>query len=333
MHAETYYAPVLIPTLCRYEELSKCLISLSECTGADHTDLYIALDYPSKECHWEGYNKIVKFLDSVTGFKKVYIIRREQNYGINRNAQDLIDSVTARYDRFIFSEDDNVFSPNFLEYINEGLEKYKDDPQVVAICGYNYPFSYMSNIKGYNHNSMPIAYYTCWGVGRWTDKLPSHFVNADTAKNVVFSWKTVIKLWKKNQYITVHRLLSRYKYAYSDLLWRVFCVVENKYSIMPAVSKVKNYGFKSNGTNCASISIYEEQPIDKDTVFTYDDYEIKDYLPVKRAQERLTGGNLLFKIVCIFEYLFFRITGKALNDMKISDMILNYRVKKLGVSN
>ena len=333
MQMETNYAPVLIPTLCRYETLSKCLVSLSRCTGAEHTELYIALDYPSKDSHWDGYNKIVEFLDGLTGFKKVHVFKREFNYGINRNAQDLINEVTAKYDRFIFTEDDNEFSPNFLEYINDGLEKYKDNPQVVAICGYNYPFPYMNNLKGYHYNVMPITYYSCWGVGRWTCKMPLHFVNSEKSKEIVFSWKLVIKLWKKNQHITVHRLLSRYKNAYSDLLWRVYCVFENKYCIMPAVSKVRNLGFNSEGTNCASIDIYEQQLIDKEKTFVYDDIIIQDYLPVKRAQERLTGGNLVFKFVCFFEYLFFRISGKALREMKFSRKILKFRVKKLGVSN
>ncbi len=333
MQIETYYAPVLIPTLCRFETLSKCLVSLSKCTGAEHTELYIALDYPSKDSHWDGYNKIVEFLDGLTGFKKVHIIKREYNYGINRNAQDLINEVTAKYDRFIFTEDDNEFSPNFLAYINEGLERYKDNPQVVAICGYNYPFAYMNNIKDYDYNILPISYYTCWGVGRWSDKLPSHFVNRENAESIVHSWKKVIKLWKMNQHITVHRLLSRYENAFSDLVWRIYCVFENKYCIMPAVSKVRNLGFKSNGTNCAAINIYEQQIIDEKKTFAYDDIIIKDYLPVKHAQERLTGGNLFFKVVCFFEYSLFRITGKPIKEISLGRRIMRFRVKKLGVNN
>ena len=32
------YAPVVIPTLCRYEHFKACLESLSLCTGAENTD-------------------------------------------------------------------------------------------------------------------------------------------------------------------------------------------------------------------------------------------------------------------------------------------------------
>lgn len=40
------FAPVIIPTLCRYEHFKECLESLSRCTWAEKTEVYIGLDYP-----------------------------------------------------------------------------------------------------------------------------------------------------------------------------------------------------------------------------------------------------------------------------------------------
>ena len=87
------YAPVVIPTLCRYEHLKRCIDTLSECTGADETELYVGLDFPAKESHWEGYRKICNYLPTITGFKNVVVIRREENMGATRNARDLLDIV------------------------------------------------------------------------------------------------------------------------------------------------------------------------------------------------------------------------------------------------
>ena len=83
------YAPVVIPTLCRYEHLKRCIDTLSECTGADETELYVGLDFPAKESHWEGYRKIEQYLVSIEGFKKVHIVKREYNYGAERNSHEL----------------------------------------------------------------------------------------------------------------------------------------------------------------------------------------------------------------------------------------------------
>ena len=53
------YAPVLIPTLCRYDHFIRCLESLKKNTWAKYTEVYIAVDYPAKESHWDGYKRIV----------------------------------------------------------------------------------------------------------------------------------------------------------------------------------------------------------------------------------------------------------------------------------
>ena len=50
-------APVIIPTLCRYDHFKRLMESLNKCTWADKTDVYIGLDYPAKEEHRDGCNE------------------------------------------------------------------------------------------------------------------------------------------------------------------------------------------------------------------------------------------------------------------------------------
>ena len=57
------YAPVIIPTLCRYEKFVQCMESLRKNSWAKYTEIYVAVDYPSKESHWEGYNRICEYLN------------------------------------------------------------------------------------------------------------------------------------------------------------------------------------------------------------------------------------------------------------------------------
>ena len=106
------FSPVLIPTLNRYTHFKKCIISLSKCKHADKTDLIISLDFPLKDIHWEGYNKIKEFLPKIRGFKSVYIIERKINFGPINNYFESRKEVLNSYDKIIFSEDDNTFSPN-----------------------------------------------------------------------------------------------------------------------------------------------------------------------------------------------------------------------------
>ena len=166
------YAPIFIPTLCRYEHFKQCIESLAQCDGASETEVYVALDYPAEESHLEGYEKIKTYLETAGNmtFKKLHVHKRERNYGLglHGNSATMREYITERYDRFIISEDHNVFVPNFLLYMNTCLEQYKDDPDVIAVCGYSYPVEWDVS-EGATVLKQQINVST-WGVGFWSEK-------------------------------------------------------------------------------------------------------------------------------------------------------------------
>ncbi len=131
------FAPVIIPTLCRFEHLKRCLESLERCKNAEFTDVFIGLDYPPSDKYVDGWQKIDAYLQEKevnNGFSHLFIKRREKNIGAVRNFAELRKEV-ADYGFFIFTEDDNEFSPCFLDYMNQNLRLYKDDQSIFRICG------------------------------------------------------------------------------------------------------------------------------------------------------------------------------------------------------
>lgn len=172
------YAPICIPTLNRYEHLRKCLESLSRCTWADKTEVYIALDYPPLD-QWDkyapGWEKNRDWLRSIGdfGFKKLHLIERTENYGIwtnesgkKTNSAALIeDYIVGKYENYIYTEDDNVFSPCFLEYMNKGYELFKDDPKVVCISGYRFYFPIVADNNTFFRQTVDYAPWGCMRVG------------------------------------------------------------------------------------------------------------------------------------------------------------------------
>ena len=160
------FAPVLIPTLNRYEHLRRCIESLAKCTHAKETELIIGLDYPPSEKYEGGWKMIREYLPTINGFRKVTILNRNKNLGAVANMNALIDFACKTNESYIFTEDDNEFSPNFLEYINKGLERYKDDTNVFSISGYNFPIS----MEGYEKNVYGTYHFSAWGCGFWRDK-------------------------------------------------------------------------------------------------------------------------------------------------------------------
>ena len=112
------YAPIIIPTLNRYEHLKRCVKSLQQNGWAKYTELYISVDYPAKESHWEGYRKVREYLeDGIEGFQKVNLFYQQANLGGRNNIQFLIQTVFELYDICIATEDDNEFSPCFIEFM------------------------------------------------------------------------------------------------------------------------------------------------------------------------------------------------------------------------
>ena len=128
----TYY-PVYIPTLNRYTHFKRCVESLARNTHADKTELVIGLDYPPEEKYVEGYLKIKGYIPTINGFGKLTVFERGENYGASANSLALLEYVFTHYDAAIATEDDNEFSPCFLDFMNKALKAYKDDEKVVSI--------------------------------------------------------------------------------------------------------------------------------------------------------------------------------------------------------
>lgn len=326
MRKQTYpHTPVMVTTLCRFEHFRRCIESLSRCTGADETEVFIGVDYPYEESQMDGYNKICAYLQEISGFKEIHVFKRDKNIGQILNSRDLRDRILKLYDRYIVTEDDNEFSPNFLEYMNVCLEKYKNDPKVHCICGYCY--KEWNNIDGYEKNAFPIKGFCFWGVGVYPDKMQEYRDFPNPSK-VVESPGLVFSLFRKGQFVTIHRILlrlARRNASGGDVKRRLFMAANDKYAIFPAVSKVRNLGFDGSGQNCAVIDSYAQLPIDTSDSFILDDFEVKDYDSIHRLYKKQYSGNLLIRCSCVLEYLLYWLTGMSFYNFSLIRMIQKKR--------
>lgn len=269
-------APVMIPTLCRFGHFKRCIESLSRCTLANETEVYVALDYPAKESHWDGYKKIDEYLSDnqeKLGFKKLIVIKRERNYGLGEegNIMTLRKEIFTRYDKVISSEDDNEFSPNFLVYMNKALEKFKDDPCVFSICGFFHGY----DLGAYQYNYY-IDYASCaWGIGYWKSKYEKflEFCCQNPARDIFFSrrLKTILKVHKV--WLLPLLLMNRKRVQWGDYYMGMYCCFNKKYNIYPTISKVRNWGLDGTGATCVQRdNKYVKNKIDTSDNFVFDDY-------------------------------------------------------------
>lgn len=307
------YAPVIIPTLCRSEHFIRCVESLRKNTWADKTDVYIGLDYPAKENHWDGYSIIKQYLEGdFPEFHSFRVFLREKNYGAVRNYRALRLECAKEHTCFIYVEDDLELSPTFLQFMDESLTAYENDDSVVGVAGYSYPLPWVAapgcTVVKQNFNA------TTWGRGFWFNKRrqaldflePNGLCKSFSRAYRTGKFSQMIDFAVKD-YVTLARngwsSKSGYLNTTSDVGMRIYLAVQQKYFIMPLISKVRNYGYDGSGANCqkidgsmdgATVSSYDfsRQPIDTETTFTL--VEDKQF-PLERNRQLLNDFDAVPK--------------------------------------
>lgn len=257
MSSSRIYAPIVIPTLNRYDYFKKCLESLEQCTGSEKTEVYVALDYPPSQYYVEGWRQIDEYLhkkEVENGFKKLHVIRRERNYGICKkdgNSEQLVKEIIKKVsDRFIFTEDDNEFSPNFLEYINWGLNVYKDDKSIYGICGCQDIITETTANNVFKLNFV----FSAWGFGTWIDRfdkvqeITDHRYFRKLLKDSSITDIFSVKVFRNSSLL--YQLAK--KTYWGDMIVSLL-PEDEKWCIFPVKNKVRNWGHDGSGAHGGSI--------------------------------------------------------------------------------
>lgn len=276
-------APVIIPTLNRKEHLERCLNSLARNPLAAYTDIVISVDYPPSKKYIDGYNKVKDYLNNNKyldeKFRTVTVFFQKINLGPERNFDFLVDYIKNQNSRYITSEDDNEFSPNFLEYINKGLELFENDEEVLSICGCKETEWYYNE----NSNVLLSKLYSGYGVGHWIEK--ENKLKNDVKKYLLeeINIKKISKLKKDDRILyniyIVSVLLGENlpfwkdnKLAIIDSVKSIYMHFREKYCIVPVIGKSRTWGNDGSGLNMPRIeSIDPERKwlLDIDETFDY----------------------------------------------------------------
>lgn len=272
------YAPILIPTLCRSEHFICCIESLKKNGWSIYTDVYVALDYPAKETHWEGYNRIKEYLQGeFPEFASFNVIVREVNYGSARNMSELRTDILKKYDRFIRTDDDCEFAPNFIEYMDKCLDKYEKDPDIVGVTGYSYPVKWKVSTECSAFKNALL--FPMWGTGFWKDK----FMKINTELEGDYIGDYVRKYGVQRNKLTDARYIdcmcaaTNYNSAltkcFSDIACSCYIQLAKKYVITPTKSLVRNHGYDGSGIWCHNVLITEKNANNVQT-YRYNEQDI-----------------------------------------------------------
>jgi hypothetical protein len=153
-------APIVLFVYNRPEETKQTIAALAKNDLAAASELFIFCDGAKGETDKKSVAEVRNIVRSLTGFKNIVIIERDKNYGLAQSVISGVTEIVNKYGKVIVLEDDLLTSPQFLTFINDGLEIYQTEPQVGIIHAHIY------NIK-----NLPELFFIskigCWGWGTW----------------------------------------------------------------------------------------------------------------------------------------------------------------------
>ena len=134
-----------------------------------HTSLHVFIDGPKSS---NEKNKIASTLNLIeefkNDFKKVNIYKSEFNKGLSSSIFDGVSHILSEESSTIVLEDDIVTSKNFLKYMNQSIEYFRDKPKVWHISAYNYPI-----YNRINPDTFLWRVMHCWGWATWSERWDS----------------------------------------------------------------------------------------------------------------------------------------------------------------
>jgi hypothetical protein len=245
-------SPVLFLVFNRLDTTRKVFEAIRQ---AKPPRLYIACDGPRVERNSES--EIVQavrdyLMSQIDWDCEVRTLFREENLGCRVAVSSAIDWFFEHEEEGIILEDDCLPDPTFFSYVEELLERYREDIRVTAIAGTHFH----GDAHKPPHSYFFSRYAHCWGWGSWR-RAWQHY-DRDMKE-----WKTLrnngwLLRISDNSYDFMnswtHVLDSAFEQKIStwDYQWLFACWIQNGLTILPAKNLVRNIGFTKEATHTQS---------------------------------------------------------------------------------
>lgn len=245
-------APIALFVYNRPGHTERTLTFLKKNTLAADSRLYVFSDGARGHGDAEQVAEVRACISRIDGFKSVEIITRKENLGLAENIITGVSKLVNEYGQVIVLEDDLITSPHTLEYFNQALAKYKDNPEVMHIGAYMYPKL---------GEDLPETFFyraaTSWGWATWA-RAWAHFEpdidvlmrQFDAPKQKAFSIDGTMNFWKQ---------MKEFKKGKNNswaIRWYASIFLQGGLTLNPAHSLVNNIGHDGTGVHSGINEIY-----------------------------------------------------------------------------
>lgn len=235
---------IIIFSYNRPENFKRLIESLKQNVGFENHDIFVFIDGPKTIEDIPKINKVESLAKLIT----TNIHRSPVNQGLANSIISGVTDIINRYGSVIVLEDDLILHPQFLNYMDEALEKFKDDKHILSICGYGLK---IKKPKDYQSDIYLARRSSSWGWATWADR----WNQIDWEVKDFDELKNSKKLQKQFNLggSDMYSMLKGYMEGKNNS-WAIrFCYHQAKnglYSIHPFNSLVDNEGYGENASNC-----------------------------------------------------------------------------------
>ncbi len=246
-------APIALFVYNRPEHTRRVIEALLGNSLVSQSDLYIFSDGPRRDADRRKVAEVRDILASVSGFRSVLIREARENRGLAVSIIDGVSSVLQEHGRVIVLEDDLVTSPVFLDFMNEALNLYAEDEEVMHVSGYWFPLE-LKNLPETFFLRMPFS----WGWATWArawasfEKNPAGLVQQFSPENIrQFNLDGSYDVWEQ----VLHNLQG--KANTWAVFWYASIFRRGGLCLYPSQSLVFNLGNDGTGVHCLKTSHYD----------------------------------------------------------------------------
>ena len=245
-------APILLFVYNRPEHTQRCIESLKRNSLATDSTLYIYADGAKDDTQKPAVNEVRSYIHTIRGFKETIIIERDENWGLARNIIDGVTTQVNQYGRVIVLEDDLVVAPYFLQFMNDALETYQNEPKVghIQACDFTQDPSLPDTFL--------IKWTGSWGWATW-DRAWKHFNPNGKELLQELEQRKLTRTFDFNGKYGFTRMLRRQIKGKNNswaIRWNASLFLKDILSLNVGRSLVQNEGFDGSGTNCGGGGLY-----------------------------------------------------------------------------
>lgn len=261
-------APIILFVYNRPSHTKRTIEALSANNLASESELFIYSDAPKNESAEADVESVRIYIRNVSGFKKVSIIEQTKNYGLVKSIEEGVSEIVKQFGKIIVLEDDLITHVQFLDFLNEALDIFKNDTNVFALTGY-------SHIPCKQTRQLNTSYFlkipSTWGWATWENKWIFYNTNVDDSK-VLNNNPLLKKMFNYNNSYNYYKMLTNRnggKIKSWGILWYWNIFRRNGLTLYPTETLVDQIGWDGSGQNASYFSFNDEKLKNTNYKFTF----------------------------------------------------------------